>query len=431
MASRGRDLSQAAPIAECHGERLGGAHVLVHVHELAECPEAVAETDAEVQVPLEALRCLGQPLEDAQRLFEPLHRVAVGGARGRLDAGATQVVHGFLPELSGERMMGEHVHLLGETLRIEPLDGGGDLGVKRAPPRLQQALVGHVLGECVLEHIFHARKEPGLVDELRRLQAAERLLQDVLVDLRDFPQQRVRDVSADDGRRLQQSLVRLGQPVDTCDEHRAHRGGNLDGGERLRQTIAVTLAHERSGLDQDPHALFEKERIALRSLDEQRLHGRELGIAPQQHVEQLFGVVLWQRLDADLGVLALRAPGVGVLGPIVHQQQDARVRDRVDERVEHRLRFRVDPMKVFDHEHDGLHLRLAQKEALDGVERPLPALTRIQRFPGGVVDGDVQQREDRCQARLERPIQAHHFADDFLADLGDIVAGLDLEVVPQ
>ena len=85
MASRGRDLSQAAPIAERHGERLGGAHVLVHVHELAECPEAVAETDAKVQVPLEALRCLGQPLEDAQRLFEPLHRVAVGGARGRLD----------------------------------------------------------------------------------------------------------------------------------------------------------------------------------------------------------------------------------------------------------------------------------------------------------------------------------------------------------
>ena len=241
VASRGRDLSQAAPIAERHGERLGGAHVLVHVHELAECPEAVAETDAKVQVPLEALRCLGQPLEDAQRLFEPLHRVAVGGARGRLDAGATQVVHGFLPELSGERMMGEHVHLLGETLRIEPLDGGGDLGVKRAPPRLQQALVGHVLGECVLEHIFHARKEPGLVDELRRLQAAERLLQDVLVDLRDFPQQRVRDVSADDGRRLQQSLVRLGQPVDTCDEHRAHRGGNLDG--RIR-----TLSSRKNGL---------------------------------------------------------------------------------------------------------------------------------------------------------------------------------------
>ena len=106
VASRGRDLSQAAPIAERHGERLGGAHVLVHVHELAECPEAVAETDAEVQVPLEALRCLGQPLEDAQRLFEPLHRIAVGGARGRLDAGATQVVHGFLPEHSGERMMG-------------------------------------------------------------------------------------------------------------------------------------------------------------------------------------------------------------------------------------------------------------------------------------------------------------------------------------
>jgi hypothetical protein len=49
-----------------------------------------------------------------------------------------------------------------------------------------------------------------------------------------------------------------------------------------------------------------------------------------------------------------------------------------------------------DHE-QRLHLALAQQQALDGVERALAALGRVQVLPGRVLDRHVEQREQRRQ----------------------------------
>jgi hypothetical protein len=45
--------------------------------------------------------------------------------------------------------------------------------VKGAPPLFQEALVGHLVGEGVLEGVLKVGEEPGLVEELGGLELAE------------------------------------------------------------------------------------------------------------------------------------------------------------------------------------------------------------------------------------------------------------------
>ena len=61
-----------------------------------------------------------------------------------------------------------------------------------------------------------------------------------------------------------------------------------------------------------------------------------------------------------------------VLGAIVHQQQDLRVRDRLREEIEERLGLIVDPVQILEDHHQRLVEALAQQNAFDRIERPPP-----------------------------------------------------------
>jgi hypothetical protein len=56
-------------------------------------------------------------------------------------------------------------------------DGFDDMRVQDAPPLLRETVVGHFLGEGVLESIGAIRKESGLVQELSGLEVGETSLQ--------------------------------------------------------------------------------------------------------------------------------------------------------------------------------------------------------------------------------------------------------------
>jgi hypothetical protein len=56
-----------------------------------------------------------------------------------------------------------------------------------------------------------------------------------------------------------------------------------------------------------------------------------------------------------------------------------------------------------DHE-QRLHLAFPQEQALDGIERALAALGRVERLPGRVLDRHVEESEERGQQGLERPV---------------------------
>jgi hypothetical protein len=72
--------------------------------------------------------------------------------------------------------------------------------------------------------------------------------------------------------------------------------------------------------------------------------------------------------------------------------------------------------------------RWATAESLHGVERALAPLTRVERLPRGVVDGHVEQSQQRWLRRLQRFVESQQLASHPLADLAQVVPVLDLEV---
>ena len=74
-------------------------------------------------------------------------------------------------------MVGQPLDLLGQAVPGERLDGLDDAGVQHAPPLLEQAAVGHLVGQGVLEGVLQLGEEARLVQELGRLQVRETAVQ--------------------------------------------------------------------------------------------------------------------------------------------------------------------------------------------------------------------------------------------------------------
>src|SRR5215472_1076945 len=109
--------------------------------------------------------------------------------------------------------------------------------MERASPPLEEALVGHLVGEGVLEGIGQVGDEVHLVEELGRFEVSQTPAQLILAQLHDGLKESQRHLSADDGRRLQQVLLlwrrrsmreaRLGSsPRSACSGSSAFSGGN-------------------------------------------------------------------------------------------------------------------------------------------------------------------------------------------------------------
>ena len=84
-----------------------------------------------------------------------------------------------------------------------------------------------------------------------------------------------------------------------------------------------------------------------------------------------------------------------ILGTVAHEQEEAGGRKALDEPVQDRLRLAVDPVEILEDRDDRLNLALAEKEALDCVERLLAPLRRVQARPRLVLDWNIEKREER------------------------------------
>jgi hypothetical protein len=62
--------------------------------------------------------------------------------------------------------VGQPFDLAGQALGMERLEGLHNLGVQAAPPVLEQAAVGHLSGEGMLEGVGEIREEARLIQEL-------------------------------------------------------------------------------------------------------------------------------------------------------------------------------------------------------------------------------------------------------------------------
>jgi hypothetical protein len=88
------------------------------------------------------------------------------------------------------------------------------------------------VSERVLERVLEVRKEPGLVEELRGLQASQLGAHLVLRRVGNGQEQRHRHILADDGGRLEQALGLGRQAVDARGQDGLHGGGESSGARR-------------------------------------------------------------------------------------------------------------------------------------------------------------------------------------------------------
>src|SRR4029453_11936638 len=173
-------------------------------------------------------------------------------------------------------------------------------------------------------------------------------------------------------------------------------------------------------------ALLQEERVP--ALHEELLEGGEPGIVAQERLQQLRGALGRERVQPQLAEGGLAAPDVLVFGPVVHEQQQARRAEAVDQAVEERLGLAVDPVEILEDQEEGLLAGFPEQQPPYGVERALAALARVKGLPRGIVHGHVEQGQQRRQRRLERAIEREQLARHLLAALAEVVPLLDLEV---
>ena len=108
------------------------------------------------------------------------------------------------------------------------------------------------------------------------------------------------------------------------------------------------LAHERVGFRQRLDRLLQEKWIPFGSLDQERLESMQLGVMAEKRIEKHVRVLRRQRVEAELTVGRLVAPGVLMLRAVVDQKAEPRGREALDEAVEERVRLGVDPLEILE-----------------------------------------------------------------------------------
>jgi hypothetical protein len=98
--------------------------------------------------------------------------------------------------------------VLGYLIPSESLYGLDNTCVQHPPPLLEQAAVGHLVRQGVLESVDPLGHQGYLVEQLGGLEVCQAPLERVLGHVRHGPQQRDGDLLANHGSRLEERLRR-------------------------------------------------------------------------------------------------------------------------------------------------------------------------------------------------------------------------------
>src|SRR5215468_9194633 len=123
-----------------------------------------------------------------------------------------QILERLLPILAVREVMRELLVVIRDPIRIELLERVGDGAMQRAAALAQEAVIGDVLDDRVLEDVRRLLQRPLLVDELEALQLAEQLLE-TLAHLRHATQQAHEELASDNRRDLHRALAVLTEPI--------------------------------------------------------------------------------------------------------------------------------------------------------------------------------------------------------------------------
>ena len=367
------DPSQRRRVAQLAGEGLG---FLLQLHQPFDLPQERqrhTEVEPHIDGSPQSLRARGEPGEQLEPLLILSRALRDGPAGARLATRLSKVVHGFLPDLPPHGMMSQEIGVLGGQIRLESLDSLDHRRMQSRLPVVDQAPIGDVVSERVLERVLEFGKDARFVEEFGPPESCQRLTELLIGHVGDGPQEGNRHVLAHDRRRLEQPLVLGQEPIDARREDGLHGRWHLDRVDVLPQPVSPPLPEQDFRLHDRPHTLLEEERIPFRPLEEQLLERRETWVGPEQVDEQVARALRRERIHPQLPVVGLALPSVLVFGPVAGDHQEPRRRQALDQAVEQRLRLGVYPVQVREEQQERLLLALPEEQVLDPVERPLPA----------------------------------------------------------
>ena len=309
-----------------------------------------------------ASRVWGKMFRRREGLLEMSAGIPQRPARHRLGCRLSPIEQCLVPQLRAQGVMGEPLDLLPQSVALESLDRFDDPRVDGAPAIGEEAAIRHLLRQRVLERVLRIGKEAGLIEKLPGLQKRELAAHALLRLIGDGVEQDERDVLSDNGGRLQQLLLRRWEPVDPGGQDGLDRGRNMNSVEGVSEAIGPALSDKGLRFHEGPHALFQKERVAIRPLDEQGPQRGQLGVGAQQRLQEILGPFAQKRVDAELRVVGAVAPGVLVLGAIGDEEQETGGGEAVDQAVEPRLGLGINPVQILEDHEQRLDLALAEDE---------------------------------------------------------------------
>ena len=195
--------------------------------------------------------------------------------------------------------------------------------------------VRHLVGQGVLERVLEVRDEPRSRRGTRRPAGSRARAAARPRGASAMARRRAKGTSLPmtDGR-LEQSLGLGREAVDAGGQDGLHRGRHLDRVDRSGQGVRASFAAQGLGLHQRLHGLLEEERIPLGPLDEERREPLEPGVFAEEAPKELLRALRRQRVEAELGVGRLAAPGVLILGTVVDQEAEPGRPEALDQAVE-------------------------------------------------------------------------------------------------
>ena len=99
--------------------------------------------------------------------------LAAGRPRQGLLPCLPAVDQGLVPHLAPQGMVRQPFDLLGHPVPGERLEGLDDLGMEHPPPLLEEAVIGDLVGQGVLEGVLALGEEARFVQELGRLEVRQ------------------------------------------------------------------------------------------------------------------------------------------------------------------------------------------------------------------------------------------------------------------
>ena len=248
-------------------------------------------------------------------------------------------------------VIGEQPGELVELPPIEQFDGLRDGRMQRDEAGSQLRRISHFLDQRVAKPEQALIVGRQIVQQLGLPELRDGFHQFVIGQGRDRIQDRHRDQPADDRGGFEHLLGDFLEVVDARGNDGLHRRGKRNRIDAVLQPIGAPLAFDIATFRDGVGEFLEKERIALRALDDIAAEQGQRRIARRNVRAAAGSPRAHQRRHHDLPVVRALREGCGEAGPEIDDQHRRGADDGVRQRLDEFLARRIDPVQILDQHH--------------------------------------------------------------------------------